>query len=764
MIAHKIPICSLLAAWCGLAAVAAGQPPAEEAKLMKLQRRVQAVYATVKPAVVRISQEGVRRQTYSGIIVREDGLLLTLAMSGRNVRSGDPLTVHLAGGRRANAVALGWSNEWAVAMVKLTEEGPWPHVQLGKAAALCPGQPCLALGYPMAPGPRYDQEPAPRLGCITKSAGSFWVASSCLLQFGDFGSGLFDLEGRLVGVTTQLYGGNEGAVHTTAEVVKAHWDDLAAGKNLDFARCVASAQVAGGPSASAGQMSPPEADESHIAAVVDQVRRATVKLQRPGEKGWGWSGVIVTPDGHIITCAHSRQLPGQELLVHLPDGRDGRDVRAIALGTNPIADIALAKITEKGPWPCASMGRSTAIKPQDPCLLAGYPTKAGLALLLSGGQPEVRRMKIADRPQNNANESTWSCFLATAFEHEDQIRGGDSGGGVFDLQGNVVAVNQETPSPKSGIHGRVELFKNQWDWLVAGKPFDVLHGEPPADVADGFRRASQRLPQITVEVLADGKRVALGSIVRRDGKILTKASELHGAISCKMPDGRVLPATTRRVAREHDRALLNVEANDLPVAEWSPSEAPAVGTFVAALIPGAPLRPGVVCHVARPIPAERGRLEANLRDSPTGLEVAGPDLPPIQSPFRKGDVIVHIEDHPTPNRQACREIFDPATAEPIALAGDRVRVGIKRGTDTLEICASLVASDYAPGSRTSPRRAGFASAFDADIPLAPELYMPPDLCGGPVIDAAGSVVGVAIACRPWALVLPASVASKFFSE
>jgi hypothetical protein len=55
-------------------------------------------------------------------------------------------------------------------------------------------------------------------------------------------------------------------------------------------------------------------------------------------------------------------------------------------------------------------------------------------------------------------------------------------------------------------------------------------------------------------------------------------------------------------------------------------------------------------------------------------------------------------------------------------------------------------------------------AFDADIPLASPVLLPPDLCGGPVIDAAGLVVGVAIACRPTPLVLPASLARKFLTD
>jgi hypothetical protein len=321
-------------------------------------------------------------------------------------------------------------------------------------------------------------------------------------------------------------------------------------------------------------------------------------------------------------------------------------------------------------------------------------------------------------------------------------------------------VNQGLGSPNSGIHARVELFKRQWDWLIAGKPLDVLQREPLAELADGFRHTANRLPPFAVEVLGDGKRIALGSIVRSDGMILTKASELRGAITCQMPDGRVLSASMREVARKYDLAVLKVEAINLPVAEWSRSEGLSVGTLVSAIIPGKPPLVGVVSHAARPIPPQYGQLEVDLRDSAQGLEAAEPAPGAIKLPFRKGDVIVHIEGHPTPNRQAYRKLLEPASGEPPALAGDRVRVGIKRGKETLEVQAVLVSG----WSSISPRCAGFPSAFDADIPLAPQLPMPSDLCGGPIIDGAGLVVGVAIACRPWPLVLPASTVRRFLAD
>jgi S1-C subfamily serine protease len=240
--------------------------------------------------------------------------------------------------------------------------------------------------------------------------------------------------------------------------------------------------------------------------------------------------------------------------------------------------------------------------------------------------------------------------------------------------------------------------------------------------------------------------------------ILTKASELRAPIACQMRDGRVLSARTRKVARKYDLAVLKVEAINLPVAEWSQSEGPSVGALVSAIIPGKPPLVGVVSHSARPVPPQFGQLEVDLGDTVQGLETVGAVPIGINAPFRKGDVILHIEGHPMPNRQAYRKLLEPASGEAPALAGDRVRVGIKRGKDALEVQAVLVPRNLPAWANVSSRCAGFPSAFDADILLAPHQ------CGGPIIDGAGLVVGVAIACRPWSLILPPSTIRKFLAE
>ena len=319
-------------------------------------------------------------------------------------------------------------------------------------------------------------------------------------------------------------------------------------------------------------------------------------------------------------------------------------------------------------------------------------------------------------------------------------------------------------------HSRVELFRKQWDLLAAAKPVDVLDSDPLAEITAAFRRIAEDLPPIAVEVLADEKPRALGTIVGSEGRILTKASELVGAFSCRLADGRVFPASVQKVSREHDLALLKIDAAGLPEARWSRDESIAPGTLIAALVPGQPPRAGVVSLAARPIPPVTGALGVSLRDGDRGLEVhdvvASAAAHGYDVPLRKGDVVVHVEGQPTPDVDAYRALIEPESGAAIAYAGDPVRVGVRRGRDTLELRFPLLPFDFFTYSarRTASRRWwGFPSVFGTDIRLTPTL------CGGPVIDRSGRVAGIAIACRAHGIkgerhVIPAAVAKKVVAD
>lgn len=724
-----------------------------------VERKIQAAYQQIAPAVVRITYGTHNNRDWtrgSGVIVTPEGHVVTTDLP-RSVVQDDLLVFHLPDGRRIGGKALGWSTEWKIGLLKITEKEPWPFVDLGKGADVKAGQLCVALGYPDLTELEPDRWPALRAGCVTKSAATMWLSTSSQLKV--HGHGIFDLEGRLLGLTNSFPSRGDH-LHTSVEQIRTHWDDLADGKNLDRMR-LHSSETRGGESPqekhSDLQLA---ADEERIAAVIEEATLASVRTRGVG-KEHGGSGVIITADGYVITCGHHGRLPGQRVTVSL---YDGREASAVTLGTNLVSDVGLIKITDEGPWPHAELGHSATMSYGDKCVLIGYPTE------LPGHQTWVSKAEIIQPTGRVPAKDEWHSLFWTSGDDSKLtgLGGGISGGGVFDLQGRVVGVilgGHRTNGKQYRRHARVELFRKQWELLAVSRPVDVFDSDPLAEITASISRVARDLLPIAVDVLVDGKPRVLGTIVGSNGRILTKASELGDAVSCRLADGRELPADVQKVFQEHDLALLKIDAVGLPEATWSADESIAAGTFIAALIPGQEVRTGLVSLAPRSRPPANAELGVILkqRDGNDGLEVHG-EHKFSGVPLLKGDVVVHVEDQPTPNYDAYLALFKPKSGTPIAYAGDTVRVGVRRGGDLLELRAVLPPANFwaYDASTTSRRWWGFPSVLGTDIRLTPKL------CGGPVIDMSGRVVGIAIACLGESVgerhVLPAHLVKEMVAD
>ncbi len=733
----------------------------EKSDLASIERRAQAVYRMAGPAVVRIAWKKDREEPLgSGVIVTADGHVLTAGGSPKS-REGASLVLILSDGRRVPGTALGWSGEWNLGLIKIAQKGPWPCARFREKADVRAGEVCLALGYlPRGGFALFDAQPALRLGHITESAHPLWLPSSC--KPSHHGEGLFDLDGRLIGMTTALYPAIDYAVCTSVEVAKTHWEDLIAGKNLDREWLFPADEDRPAAQAAKPSTAEPKGDEKRISAAIEKAKAASVRMVAKDSQQ-KVSGVIVTADGYVITCGHHFMLPGHQVTLLLSDGRNaaGRIV-----GTNLVSDVGLVKITDTGPWPHADLGRSTAMKASDPCLVLGYPADR------QDRQPLVSRTQVVDSP-----DLLWSHLLYTSSSRP--VYGGMSGGGVFDLEGRVVATNSGSPA-QGHSHVRIELYRKQWDLLAAGRPGGVMSTDPLAEIKAAFRRVANGLPAFVVEVLRDHSPCALGTIVRSDGRILTKASEVYGSVSCRLADGRVLPAALEKESREHDLAILKVEAKNLPAAEWSGAEGALPGSLIAALVPGTAPSVGVVSLPARSIAPQGGWLGVRVEDSDRGSVVADDSTARwFDVPLRKGDVILHLEGRQKPNLATCLDVLTAKAGNPAA--GDPVRVGVRRQDKSLEFRFPLAPtqfllppnrSDYenrrdSLWGRESLRRSGFPSVFDTALPLTPTQ------CGGPLIDHGGRVVGISIASvrapsawEPPAQihVIPAAVAKRIVTD
>ena len=394
------------------------------------EKRAKDVVAKVGRAFVKVEyQNGQHLGGEAAVIVSADGLVLY-----RAIRGGLKKTFILADGRRATGTHLGWSTEWGIGLAKLDGPGPWPHVELSQSDGAKAGQWVFSLGYPRnepAEAPLVTIEP------VRGSANGRWfVLDDGKLTAERNTSAVFDLDGRLVGVGWNPYvGGRLGTIYTDAKVIRSLWDDLVSGKNLDEVRL-------------RGEVRPDDRPATALTPEVEaKARAASVRILLDPQDRHGWSGTIVSADGVVLTCAHGIDFvtAGTKVVVALPDGRDAAGE---ITGYNHLCDICVVKITDKGPWPYVEMGRSTRLRPGDSCLMIGYgPVKD------TDRQPRMRRTTAAEQ---------WSSRWRHEFDIDPSLEwvGGDSGGGIFDADGRLVAcwIGERGPT-KPGQYGkRVELF------------------------------------------------------------------------------------------------------------------------------------------------------------------------------------------------------------------------------------------------------------------------------------------------------------------
>lgn len=452
-------------------------------------------------------------------------------------------------------------------------------------------------------------------------------------------------------------------------------------------------------------------------------------------------------------------LRGSETTVYFGDGRTAP---AKFLGRDIVLDIGLAKITAPGPWPYVPLGRTAALKAGDTCIIAGYPNylrKEKEVPLV------VRSVRIADTP---------APYAPTELFTVAQTWDGDSGGGVFNNQGRLTGVLHGTADtvgslthtePRRVVYAAADEFVTLWDSLVKGPAFGdpIAFDESPAAAA--VRGAIADLPPIVCEVLGDGKRRALGTIVSPDGYVLTKASELYGNISCRLADGRMLPAAVRNVAREHDLALLKIEARGLPQIVWRRHQEPPVGTLVASLRIGEPPTVGVVSYPQHKVASAAGYLAVGkVKDADGGIEVEElhswwPDWDE-EPVIRVGDVIVNIEGRSVANvasfeKMTIARAGTDARIVPFVIAGDPIHVTVRRGGKELKLCFPSPSTRWDCRDKMSPRNCSFPAVFDTDASVAR------DTCGGPLLDRQGQVVGITIAA-PVPVIKSSPVMSRVF--
>ena len=154
--------------------------------------------------------------------------------------------------------------------------------------------------------------------------------------------------------------------------------------------------------------------------------------QRPREQKSGGSGVIISPDGYIVTNNHVVE-NASKLKVTL---NDKRSFDAKVIGTDPTTDVALIKI-EAEDLPTIPMGDSDDLRLGEWVLAIGSPY--GLQSTITAGIVSAKGRDIHAGPYDN--------FIQT----DASINPGNSGGPLLNLDGEVIGINTAIAASGQGI-------------------------------------------------------------------------------------------------------------------------------------------------------------------------------------------------------------------------------------------------------------------------------------------------------------------------
>ncbi len=142
------------------------------------------------------------------------------------------------------------------------------------------------------------------------------------------------------------------------------------------------------------------------------------------------SGVVFTSDGYVITNAHVVE-GADKMTVVAPDYKNSdstKEYEATVIGSDTYSDLAVLKISRDDPFEYATLGDSDTVRVgQDICVL-GNP-KQLLNSLTKGIVSGLGRASASN-----------SAYGTSTIQIDAAINSGNSGGGLFDMYGNVIGI------------------------------------------------------------------------------------------------------------------------------------------------------------------------------------------------------------------------------------------------------------------------------------------------------------------------------------
>jgi len=268
-----------------------------------------------------------------------------------------------------------------------------------------------------------------------------------------------------------------------------------------------------------------------------------------------------------------------------------------------------------------------------------------------------------------------------------------------------------------------------------------------------FRDVVKDVIPSVVRVRSGDVDASLGTVVRSDGYILTKNSELVGEITVVMRDDRTFPAKIVATNESFDLALLKVGARNLTVIQWQAVPG-LVGNWVACpSMDQLPAAVGVVSVATRTLSKRELAMETTVpqggflgiepiqKDERIQIKDVVKNSAAEKAGVKKNDFLLAIGSQEIKSRESVFEALSRSkpgqTITLLIMRGEEemkldVKLGKREGQDRSDIQNSM-------GSTLSTRKMGFPTFLQHDTVLKAQD------CGGPLVDLDGKAIALNIA-------------------
>ena len=359
------------------------------------------------------------------------------------------------------------------------------------------------------------------------------------------------------------------------------------------------------------------------------------------------SGVIISPDGyiltnrHVVTDEHGNDV--DEIRVSLSEDEDN-ELLAKIVGSDKRTDIAVLKIDAED-LPFIKMANSDNLRVGDILFAIGNPLRVGTTvtqgIVSATGRTELYLLGMGNQGYEN--------FIQT----DASINPGNSGGALVDAEGRLVGINTAIISRTGGNIGigfaiptnlaRSVLVKLLETGTVQRGYLGVRIDDITADIAEAFNLTSSK-GALVVQV-EEGLPAANAGIQRGDVIVNVGDHEIKTSIDLRLKIASMQPGSEVNVTvmREGKKRKFNVVLGNLET-----------GLAEDADISGSELLKGVIVRQLN----DEIRKRYEVPDEVEGLAVTEVDVKsPYLNTIREGIVIVEINDRPVGKVDEAKEIL-----------------------------------------------------------------------------------------------------------